>query len=587
MRPIRPWGEILVKSRNFIVTTSLVVSLALAFAPVGFSMVPRANVPSGLKKKKPKLVVVAVFDQMRGDYLTKWKKYFRKEGFGRFGTEGAWFTNCHYPYANTVTGAGHAGIVTGCSPNKNGIVGNSWYDRKSGKRINCIENTRYTSVPKLGKKSRGGAPTRRLQPSVGDALMEQTKCKAKIISISIKDRAAMLLGALRSLLCIWFNYDEGMFVTSTFYPNGLPAWVLDYNKSRAVDKYFNKTWRQGRIDLDYFKIAGPDAFKYEGNGYNQGQTLPHSMKAGLKELGPLYYRALANSPFGNEVVADLAKRAIVEHELGQDDVPDLLTIGFSSNDLVGHCWGPDSHEVLDITLRSDMIVQDMMKFLDKKVGKGNYLFIVTSDHGVCPIPEYRLSKGKKDAGHVDPKALVVKALAHLDKKFTKGEKQKWFESISSGMFYLNKETLKELKLKYSKVEEALGAWLQEQPGIESVFTRTQLMSPQPKVSLPPLYRQVQLSFHPDNSGDVLPVLKPYYLPTPEINPKKPGSYTTTHGSPHPYDTHVPLLIYGPGIRPGVREEKVSPLSVAEIISESVGIRPPSGAEAGMPKGLWQ
>ncbi|MGF1581325.1 MAG: alkaline phosphatase family protein [Gemmataceae bacterium] len=554
---------------------------------VAFPTVQGARSAPSQEKRTPKLVVLAVFDQMRGDFLTKWKKYFRKEGFGRLQSEGAWFTDCHYPYANTVTGAGHAGLVTGCSPNKNGIVGNSWYDRESAKTVNCIENVRYKSVPYLGEKARRGAPTRRRRPSVGDALMEQTNGKAKVVSISIKDRAAMLLAALRSLLCLWFNYEEGMFVTSTYYSTELPDWVMEYNKSRAVDKYFDQTWRQGRIDLDYFKIVGQDDFPYEGTGENQGQTMPHSMKAGLKKPGPPYYRALANSPFGNDVLADLAKRAIVEHKLGQDSYPDLLTIGFSSNDLVGHCWGPDSHEVFDITMRSDILIQDMLQFLDKKVGRGNYLFIVSADHGVCPIPEYRKLKEKKDAGHVEPRALLAKSLAFLDDKFGNGKKQRWIESGSSGMYYLNQGTLKELNLKSATVEQALADWLAKQPGMLTAFTRTELMANNPKRKNDPFFQQVKLSFHPENSGDVMPVIKPYYLPTPPINPKKPGAYTTTHGSPHPYDTHVPLLVFGPGVRPGIRNQRVSPLSVAAIISESLGIRPPSGAEAKVPKGLWR
>ncbi len=295
------------------------------------------------------------------------------------------------------------------------------------------------------------------------------------------------------------------------------------------------------------------------------------MNGGTGNLKTDYYKALYNSPFGNELLLGLAKRAIDAEGLGTQETPDLLCVSFSSNDAIGHCWGPDSQEVLDVTLRSDLIVKDLLEFLDSRVGKGRYVLALTADHGVCPLPEVARSQGK-NAGRVSPTLLEIQAGEFLKKTFgPKNGNDRWLEATSGPWFYLNRGLFAQRKLKSADVENALANWLKKQPGIQAAYTRTQLQNGLPNDDA--IGQKVRRSFHPDRSGDLVMVLKPYYLLSPVV------ATGTDHGTPHPYDTHVPLLIYGPRIRKGVRKEPVAPQATAVILARSLGIKPPSGADA--------
>jgi hypothetical protein len=546
-----------------------------------FSPAPAVQEPA----PRPRLAVLVIFDQMRADYLTRWQKHFRKDGLGRLLREAAWFQNCHYPYAYTLTAPGHASLVTGCCPHKHGIIANTWYDRASGDLTDAGRTDRYQPVPPPpGRRVSGSAPIRLHSPTAGAELLGGIDGKGRVVSLSIKDRAAIFLAALRGAICSWFSTSTGQFVTSTYYTDRLPAWVSDFNRGRPADKWFGRSWDRFRPDLDYDRLAGPDDVAAEGIGFKQGRTFPHLLTGGKDKITRAYYEALTLSPFGNELLLELARRAINAEKLGQRDAPDLLCISFSSNDLVGHTWGPDSQEVFDITLRSDWIIQQLLDHLDARVGKGKYLLMVSADHGVSPLPELARARGE-DAGRVPPELLTSRAEAFLNETFNPGKPRLPFiEAAASEMVYLNLETLKEEKLAPAKVETALAAWLVRQPGVKAAYTRSQLGGGPIKDD--PLAESVRLSFDAERSGDVMVLLKPNYMLSPPITSPKLDAYRTTHGSPYPCDTHVPLLVYGPGIRPGVREERVTPLAVAAILARGLGVRPPRDAEVGVPPSLF-
>jgi hypothetical protein len=540
------------------------------------------------KTGKPRLAVLVVFDQMRGDYLSRWEKLFGEGGFRRLQKDGAWFQNCHYPYAFTLTAPGHASLATGTSPYKHGIIANDWYDRATGDMTTSVQSDRYRPVPAPpppftnAKMIPGASPQRRRQPTLGDALLEATEGKAKVVSLSLKDRAAILLAALRAL-CLWFSTNAGTFVSSSYYGDTLPSWVTDFNRGRMADKWFGRDWNRLLPDLDYARYSGPDNVEAEGIGFAQGRTFPHPMTGGSSRIGRSYYQAMTTSPYGSELLLALAKKAIDAVELGQDDIPDLLCLSFSSTDLVGHCWGPDSQEVLDITLHSDRIMKELLDYLDAKVGKGRYVIGVTADHGVCPVPEVARRQGK-NAGRVSPELFTTAATAFLHETFGKGgAKLPWIEAAASGNLYLNRAVLAEKGLKSAAVEKELAGWLGKQPGIQAAYTRTQLAAG--SIADDPIGESVRLSFHPECSGDVLFVVQRYHIVSGAVSSPRMASYRTTHGSPHPYDTHVPLLIYGPGVQPGVRTERVVPQTVTAILSRALGIRPPRGADGKIPAGL--
>jgi hypothetical protein len=536
--------------------------------------------------EKPKLVVLVVFDQLRGDYLAKWEKLYDKDGFGRLLRDGAWFTNCHYPYAYTLTAPGHASIVTGCPPSKHGIIANDWYDRVTRSDVSAVRDDRYRTVPPdpIGKEKDGGvAPERLRQPTVGDSL--QKMGKAKVVSLSIKDRAAILMAALRATAVYWFSTVRGIFVTSTFYRDTPQGWVEDFNKQRPADKYFGKDWTKLRGDLDYEKLSGLDDVVSEGTGYNQGRTFPHPMTGGLEKPGKNYYEAVTLSPYGNEMLLELAKGAIDAEQLGQREECDLLCLSFSCNDLVGHCWGPNSQEVLDITLRSDLLIKELLGFLDAKVGRGRYTLVLTADHGVCPIPEVAKAQGK-DAGRVPPSLFTTQASAMLQKTFAADRKPlPWIEKSISNWIYLNHATLKEIGVSAEKAEQALVDWLPQQPGVQAAYGRTRLE--QGPLVGDAVGEAVRQSFQADCSGDVAILLKPYYLISSPINDARSDAYRTTHGTPHNYDTHVAFVVYGAGVEPGTHQERITPLAAAAIMARSLGIPPPTAAEYRVPDGLFK
>lgn len=551
--------------------------LGLGFLPATAAAQPTAKPP-------PRLAVLVVVDQLRGDYLSRWNKLFVDKGFRRMREEGAWFPNCHYPYALTVTGAGHASLATGCSPMTHGIIGNNWYERKEGAEVYCATSARYDLVPgnkpDPRKKKRAGAgnPDRLLVPTLADALKGATHNKGRVVALSFKDRSAVLLGGRRPDACYWLNPSTGTFVTSTCYRDRPHAWVTRFNRGRPADHWFGTDWTRLRPDLDYEKLSGPDDVAGEGTGIGQGRTFPHPLGRVPASLAG-YYAALYNSPFGNDVLLALVKEAVTAEGLGSREVPDLLCISFSSNDPIGHCWGPDSQEVLDVTLRTDLIVRDLLAFLDDKVGKGKYVVALSADHGVCPLPEVSRQRGL-DARRVSPRPMIAKAEKFLQGKFDKSAERKGdcIESVVGNMIYLNRGWLKACGLKQAEVEAALADLLKKQEGVETVYTRTQLVvgvAADDKIG-----QAVRRSFHPERSGDVMVVSKPYYLFS------SPLGTGTTHGTPYDYDTHVPLLVWGAGIGGGVHKEAVTPQAIVPILARALGIKPPAAADAPLPKGLF-
>jgi hypothetical protein len=550
-----------------------------------------AQAPAVNATERPRLALLLVFDQLRGDYLTRWQHLFGDDGFRRLQRDGVWFANCHYPYAHTVTGAGHASLVTGCSPAEHGIVGNDWYDRAAGKSVNCVTGLRaYTQVPSsapsvadellagTGFKARGVSPERLLVPTIGDVLKEATGGKSRVVSLSLKDRSAVLPAGKRPDACYWFSSSSGTFVTSSYYRERVHPWIEAWNRDHTADRYFAKQWSRFRPDVDYEKNSGPDDVVGESTGFAQGRTFPHATTGGLRQPGRLYYEALINSPFGNDLLFDLVQRAIESERLGQEDSPDLLCVSFSSNDLIGHCWGPDSQEVLDVTLRTDRLVQDFLRFLDAKVGQGRYLLVLTADHGICPLVEVSQSRGQ-DAGRVEPALLSKNAEECLSTTFGRVNGGRWLEAASYPWVYLNPRTMKANGANEAAVEQALARWFETQPGINRAYSRTRLGTALPEEDA--IGRAVRRSFYPDRCGDVYVVQKPNYLFSTVLG------NGTTHGTPYDYDTHVPLIVYGTGIRGSGHpsREAITPQASAAILAQGLKIDIPSRAAAPVPESL--
>jgi hypothetical protein len=542
-----------------------------------------------------KLVVLVVFDQMRGDYISRWAEFYGPDGFERIKKDGIWFSECHVPYACTATAPGHASLSSGAPPSTHGIVENIWYDRKTAEQMYCCQPSRpYDLVPPVpadaGKPERGStlgfSPERLLAQTVGDSLVESTKGKGRVFSLSIKDRTAVLMGGQKPNGVYCFDSRDGKFHTGAYYGRDAEhAWVKELNNSKLADSWFDTEWTRLLPEEKYVKSVGPDDGPGEAEGFNgQGHVFPHSLKGKLKAPAKKYYEALEGSPFGNELLVALAKKCVTTEKLGKGEAPDLLCVSFSSNDLLGHRWGPDSHEMMDVTVRSDKLVGEFLKFLDAELGKDRYTVVIAADHGVCPLPERPATKEKYPAATRKPVTELATGLTEaLDAMYGKegGAQTKWLETFDDDVWpwvYLNHKAIVARNLKVEDVAGAARDWLAGRGYLETAFARKDLEGAAP-VPEKPFRQAAVLAYHPDRCGDVIAIPKAGVL----ITKYKGG---TNHGTPQPYDAHIPFLVYGAGVPAlGERKEKVSSLSIAPTLAWALGAPAPKHAALMPPEAI--
>jgi hypothetical protein len=534
-----------------------------------------------------KLVVLVVFDQMRGDYLARWAAQFGPDGFERMKKDGIWYSDCHIPYGCTTTGPGHASISTGVPPSVHGIVDNDWYERHAAARVYCVQPLRpYERVPPMAGAG-GFSPERLLAETVCDRLHAATGGKGRVVSLSLKDRTAVLMAGRKPAAVYCFDSRDGLFHTSAYYRESVHHWVEEFNNSRKVNAWIGRDWTRLQEGLDYTALAGPDDAANEGYGFAQKRVFPHPM-GDEPRPGPRYYGAVEASPFGNELLLELAKKALTGEKLGRGKAADLLCVSFSSNDLVGHQWGPDSWEVLDITLRSDRLIAEFLRFLDETVGKDRYVMVVTADHGVCPIPEQKRVPG---AERRPLRVMLPQLAAALDDTFGKSPAGPagWFDATDADWarfwpwLHLNRAAIQARGLDPDQVADYAAQWLGNRPFMLTAFTRRHLETGTLPPASPGLEKEVwamlgkvKLTYRADRCGDVYAIPKAGTLV---------GDYTegTSHGTPHPYDTHVPLLVSGAGVpAAGKREVPVSSLAAAPILAWALGVEPPAGAVEKLP-----
>jgi predicted AlkP superfamily pyrophosphatase or phosphodiesterase len=371
--------------------------------------------------------------------------------------------------------------------------------------------------------------------TVGDELKMAGKGASRVIGISLKDYAATLSAGRMADGAYWFDRSNGNFVSSTFYFPELPAWVSGFNAQRSVDRWAGGGWTAANGKLL--------------------RTLP-------KEPGAEYYLSVAATPFGDELLLSFAERAIEAEQLGSRDGVDLLSISLSATDYVGHSYGPDSPEIHDTNLRTDRRLGQFFQYLDKRFGPGGVLVVLTADHGVAPLPETQAQRGMP-GGRMSQADLMLAADAALKAKFGAG---RWVLYSAYGTFWLNSELIRQRNLKEADVEECVAVALAGVPHVYRVYTRAQLL--QGDAGQDPVSRRVSSSFFPSRSGDVIATLEPYWIY---------GATGTTHGSPYNYDTHVPLIFMGPGIKPGLFDEGASTNDIAPTLATLLEIETPSGS----------
>ncbi len=507
---------------------------------------------------RPGLVVGIVIDQMRFDYLQKYEKYYGDDGFKRLMKDGSNFTFAHYNYVPTYTGPGHASIYTGTTPYYHGIISNDWYSRKIKTYVNCVEDDTVRTIGETGTAGQV-SPKRLMTTTISDQLKIVTNGKSRAFSISLKDRAAILPGGHAPDEVYWYSDKNGKFITSSYYTNALPQWVINFNQENYVSKLFKGEWNLLLPKEDY-SLSFPDETSHEADVFEEGKTsFPHSFSNVMNKK----YDRIRSTPFGNELLLKFAEALIENEKPGSGDYTDFLAVSFSSTDYIGHAYGPNSVEVQDAFIRMDRQLAEFLNMLDRKVGKGNYVLFLTADHAVSENVQY-LENMNVPAGRFDHSAFKDSLKAFSRMKFGSDE---LIENFSNNQLYFNKQMLQEKNLKTADVEDVFAEYLQDEfPEIEKIFVRHALTHLSP-ARVPDNY--VLNGFNPQRSGNVEFELKPNVLPGSD-------NYGTTHGAPYPYDTHVPLLFYGWHIPAKEINTPVYVIDIAPTICNLLGIDETTG-----------
>lgn len=509
---------------------------------------------------KPKLVIGIVVDQMRADYIYRfWDKY-QEGGFKRMVNEGYNCRNMHFDYVPTYTGPGHASVFSGAGPAQHGIISNNWYDRSLGSATYCVLDRSVTTV---GATTDAGlmSPRNMKSTTFTDELRLATNFRGKVIGISLKDRASILPAGHTPNAAYWFDGQSGNWITSSFYMTKLPNWVTAINNEQPAMKYLTGKW-ETLLPIDQYTESGPDSTRYESpfKG-NVAPVFPHDLAAAMKAGSN--QDLIKSTPFGNTITAEFAKAAIINEKLGKDAITDVLTLSFSATDYVGHKFAIRSIELEDTYIRLDRDLAAFFSFLDKEVGKGEYTVFLTADHGAADNPNFLQDNGI-NAGFVEG-ARFDSVAARVARAFGS---DKLITNFSNHQFYLNYEELDARKIDKEVVVDFIAKQVSYQHGVYATIKSSDLLATSFDYS--PL-RNFSLGFYPKRSGDIL------IIPEPGFYEDAYGRTGTTHGSHYSYDTHVPFMMMGKGIKHGELNEKVYISQIAPTMSLMLNIAFPSGS----------
>ena len=509
---------------------------------------------------KPKLVVGFVIDQMRWDYLYRFQPIFKANGgFKRMMNEGFSCDNTFIPYTPTVTACGHTCVYTGSVPNIHGITGNAWYDKQLNKTVYCSEDKSVKGVGGKDEVVGQMSPVNMLTTSICDELRLSTNFKSKVIGIAIKDRGAILPAGHSANAAYWYDGKSGNFISSTYYMNELPTWVNNFNNRKVVDSLYKQNWTTSLSKETYLEYATEDIKEYEGKPFGKEQVaFPYDLSKYIgKDFGKI-----ASTPHGNTLTAEMAKAAILAENLGKGKATDFLAISFSSPDYIGHSFGPNSWEMVDDYVKLDDELGKMFAFLDKQLGVGNYTAFLTADHAVAHIPAF-MKENKLPGGTVDDEAIMKGMNKQLKEIFAADS---LVVSTYNYQITLNHSSIKRNSLDKEKITEWIINYLQKVDGIAQVFAIDEMMeTPINKT----LKEMLVNGYYPTRSGDIQIVFKPGYIDG--------GKTGTTHGLWAPYDSHIPLLWYGWGIKKGSSHKEVYMTDIAPTLAALLKIQMPSGS----------
>jgi hypothetical protein len=516
---------------------AVAAALILATIPASFASAYDAH---------PKLVVVIVIDQFRGDYLERYYRQFGEGGFRLFLDHGANFTECNFDYANTRTAPGHATLFTGAYSNGHGIVANEWWEPQKRKMVTSVEDDDAKPVGLAPDQTKGdqtkgkagASPHNLLADTLGDELKLATQGVSRVLSLSLKDRAAVLPGGFAADAAYWIDPKSGAWITSTYYRPDLPQWAHEFNTSNRAAKYWDRDW--------------------EANGEVLRSTRHRKGKDGSDAS---FYEVVGSTPFGNEYELEFAKELVVYENLGAGEATDLLAISLSPNDILGHQVGPDSPEMAAMALALDRELADFFNFLGHRVGLANMWIALSADHGISALPD-AAKKLRIPAANLDAGKLEARINGALTAKFSPGHAASYIK-LDYPVAWLDQDAFNAVHVKEHDAETAVGEAM-KQAGLRDYFTKSQLA--EGEVPANALGKKFLNSYSPEGGW--------YVMGVPEIYTVG-SSKGTDHASPYTYDTHVPLAFYGLPFRPGTYRTHAEPVDLAVTLASLLGINAPT------------
>ena len=513
---------------------------------------------------QPKLVVVLVVDGLPSEQVQRYREQFGQGGFRRLLDQGASFSDAHQAHGVTVTAVGHAAILTGAYPYQHGIIGNNWIDPATHASVYCTEDTAYTYIGEETKPSDGTSPAKLRVGTLGDELRYATGNLAKVVTVSGKDRGAILLAGKSGTAYMYMD-KSGNFASSTYYMPSHPEWVQRYQAAKPQDRYYGTTWTPLLADAAYARDAGDEFYPIKPGVRNR---FPFSFTSDGGKPDAGYYSRLKTSPFLDELTLNFARAAVEGENLGKNSagVPDLLGVSLSAHDYINHAFGPESKMSHDHLQRLDRMLANFFSYLDQRIGMDNVLVVLTADHGFANAPEFARAQ-HRDAQRLDGAKLVAALDKYLSDKFAA---IKMVTAASLPNIHLDYGLIERRGLRRDDVEQAAARFLLEQPGVAQVYTRTQFETGAvPDTRMGTLMRR---AWNRQLSGDLMVVTKPYwYFGT--------GSSGSSHGTPYAYDTNVPLLIMGkPWIKPGAYGQYAEVVDIAPTLAHLLHLRPPAASE---------
>jgi predicted AlkP superfamily pyrophosphatase or phosphodiesterase len=518
-----------------------------------------------------RLVLQVTIDGLRADLLDRYRAGFGKGGLNYLLDNGVVYTNAHYQHANTETIVGHATLATGTFPSRHGMVGNVWFDSESSELAYNIEDpdspilptregiTEGAQVDPAQKKSRtqGRSPRAIAAPTLGDGLSAYHGGRSKVFAVSGKDRSAVAMGGQVGK-AFWYSTDSGDFVTSAYYYDDYPDWVRTWNDQRKADSYAGKSWSLLNAPADYL-LVGQDDRPYEVDLKGYGRVFPHPFG---NTDDKLFYTRILISPIGDQLLLDFSKQLVISEQLGQDSVPDYLSVSFSGVDAVNHFFGPSSLENEDVVVQLDRTLADLFAFIDKQVGLSHTLIAFSADHGMADMPEYIAELGYA-VGRLDPMKIIGTANRIGRELGVPGVVRLFYRPY----LYLDDEKIASAGVDRVAVEQAIADALTDKEGIELAVATSRLPNKGPRQ----LLDQVANNHHVTRSGDIYVIQAPYWFLF------DPGPVVAMHGSPWRYDTHVPIIFAGPGIESVTVHRPVHPVDVAPTIAHLLGMSPPASS----------